>query len=178
MNHTLTQHTRTLAATVAAGALLAIPAAALAAKPDHQSKGHGKAVSCAKTHNVGFSVVGTLVKVTADDSATADNEATVTLNVLHANGHARRSGDIADQDATKPGIQVAGAVVTVPATDPFKLRLNGYQGTDTPSVGDRVKVNGKIARTARHCAPAGTSVADLFGTTDVRKVTISDRDAD
>lgn len=178
MNRTLAKHTKTLTATVAAGALLAIPAAALASKPDDKSKGHGKAVSCAKTHNVGFSVLGTLVAVTADDPATPASEATVTLKVLAANGHARRSGEIADQDATKPGIQVVGADYTVAAGDAFKLRLRGYEGTDTPSLGDRVKVNGKIARTAKRCAPDGTSAADLLGATNVRKVTIHDRDAD
>lgn len=179
MNPTITKHTRTLAAAVAAGALLAVPAAALAAKGDHgHSKSHKGAAACTKTHSVGYSLTGTLVAVTADDAATPASEATVTLKVLHGNNAARRSGDIADQDATKPGTQVRGAEVTIPATDAFVLRLHGYQGTDTPSVGDRVKVKARIATTSRKCAAAGTSIADRFGAIDVRRVTVSDRDPD
>ena len=56
-------------------------------------------------------VAGTLVSVTPDDPATAASEATVTLTVTNANSHARRSGDIADQDAVKKGVQVKGADV-------------------------------------------------------------------
>lgn len=184
MSQTLMKHTRTLASVIAAGALLAVPAAALAGKPDDHGKpaGTGKAAhtakACAKSHSVGFSVLGTLVSATADDPATPANEATVAIKVTAANGHARRSGDIADQDATKPGIQVRGADFTVPATDAFILKLRGYQGTDTPSPGDFVKINGRIARTGKHCAPAGTSIADRYGAIDVRRVSIFDRDAD
>lgn len=175
------KHTRTFASVVAAGALLAVPAAALA----HQSAKHPNAHSnanatkhaakCAKTHSVGFSVRGTLVSVTADNPATPANEATVALKVLGANRHARQSGDIADQDATKPGIQVRGADFTVPTTDAFILKLRGYQGTDLPSAGDLVKVNGRIARTSKKCAAAGTSTADRYGAIDVRRVTIFER---
>lgn len=179
MTQTMTKHARTLACAIAAGALAAGPAVALAdpGKPDH-GKSPKNAKSCETTHSVGFSVVGTLVGLTADNPATPASEATVTLKVLAANGHARRSGDIADQDPVKPGIQVRGASFSVPAGDAFTLRLNGYTGTDTPSPGDRVKVNGKIARTARHCAAATTSIADRYGAIDVRKVTVSDRDPD
>jgi hypothetical protein len=179
MSQTTHKHTRSIASAIVAGALLAAPAAALAKKGDHANNKAGNvAANCAKTHSVGFGLVGTLVSITADDPATPASEATVTLNVLAGNGHARRSGEIADQDATKPGTQIRGAVFTVPAGDAFTLRLHGYQGTDTPSVGDRVKVNGRIARTSRKCAPAGTSNADRLGAIDVRRVTISDRDAD
>jgi hypothetical protein len=174
---------RSIASVIAAGAMLAAPAAALAHKPgDHANKGKTKAqksaAACAKTHDVGFSLRGTLVSVAANDPATPANEATVTLTIASANHHARQSGDIADQDATRRGVQVRGATFTVPATDAFNLRLRGYEGTDTPSVGDAVKVNGRIARTKRHCAPAGTSTADRYGAIDVRRVTLRDRDAD
>jgi hypothetical protein len=178
------KHTRTVASLIAAGAVLAAPAAALAAKHDDHAKNQNKphnnhAANCAKTHNAGFALNGTLVAFTADDIATPANEATVTLTVTAANRHARNSGDIADQDAAKPGVQAAGATFTVAAaTDPFNLRLKHYQGTDTPSVGDKVKVRGRIAKTSRKCAPAGTSIADRLGAIDVRKVTISDRDPD
>jgi hypothetical protein len=181
MNLTICKRTRTVVSAVAAGALLGAPAAALAHNShnrDPESKANTGAAACTKTHDAGFSVLGTLVAVTADNPATPASEATVSLKVLAANGNARRSGDIADQDAAKPGIQVRGATFTAPAGDAFKLRLRGYQGTDTPSVGDLVKVNGRIARTKAKCAPAGTSAADLFGAIDVSKVTVHDRDPD
>jgi hypothetical protein len=180
MSQTISKRTRTITSAIAAGALLAAPAAALAKSGDHGNshKTNKAAAACAKAHSVGFSVLGTLVSATADNPATPASEATVTLTVLAANHNARRSGDIADQDAAKPGIQVRGATFTVPAGDAFKLRLRGYQGTDTPSPGDLVKVNGRIARTKARCAAPGTSAADLFGAIDVRKVTVHDRDPD
>ncbi len=180
MSPTITKHTRTLAAAVATGAMLVVPAAALAGKGHHGKSGAHKAhpANCAKTHSSGYSLTGTLVAVTPDDPATPASDATVTLKVLHGNSAARRSGDIADQDATKRGTQIRGAEFTVPAGDAFVLKLRGYQGTDTPSVGDRVKVHGRIVRTSKKCAPAGASIADRLGAIDVRRVTIADRDPD
>lgn len=172
------KHTRTLASVAAAGALLALPVTGQAAKPAVTGKDRANAARCATAQTVGFSLTGTLVSVTADDPATPAGEATVTLTVRSANSHARRSGEIADQDAAKKGVQVRGATFTVPAGDAFELRLRGYEGTDTPSAGDRVKVHGRIAVTKKRCAPAGTSVADRLGAIDVRRVTISDRDPD
>jgi hypothetical protein len=165
---------RTIATLAVAVALLAVPATALAVPG-----GQGKAKSCEKTQKVGYQVSGTLVSMTADDPATTDVfEGTVTLTVTAANSHARKSGEIVDQDAAKKGVQVKGATYTVPATDAFVLKLNGYEGADTPSVGDRVKVGGRIALTKKRCAPEGTSTADRYAAPDVRRVTISDRDAD
>jgi hypothetical protein len=177
------QHARTLAMVVAAGALLAVPASGLAAKRADMGKpaGNGKPATkrgCAKTHNVGYVVSGTLVSAVADDPLTPASEATVTLTLSNANRHARRSGDIVDQDATKPGIQPKGFTYTVAAGDAYKLKLNGYEGTDTPSPGDRVHVIGRIPLTKPRCAVAGTSVADRYGAVDVRRVRIADRDAD
>lgn len=166
--------TRTLVTMVAAGALLALPAAAVA----DPGNGKGESKRCAKAPKVGYIVKGTLVSVTADDPATPTSEATVTFTVTGANSHARNSGEIADQDAGTPGVQVVGATYTVSATDSFILKLNGYEGADTPSVGDAVHVSGKIARTKKECAPVGTSTADRYATPDVRKVTVSDRDPD
>jgi len=165
----------------AAGALLAVPATGQAthkgaAHGQKKAKGHAK--SCAKTHKAGFSVGGTYVSHTADDPATPASEATVTLIVTSANSHARNSGELADMDATKKGVQAKGGTYTVAAGDAYVLELNGYEGTDTASAGDKVKVNGKIPVTKKRCAPAGTSTADRYGAPDVRKVTISDRDAD
>jgi len=165
---------RTIATLAVAGALLAVPATALAVP----GGGQGKAKSCEKTLKPGYQVSGTLVSVTADDPATTDVfEGTVTLTVTAANSHARKSGEIDDQDAAKKGVQVKGATYTVPASDAFVLKLNGYEGADTPSVGDRVKVGGRIALTKKRCAE-GTSTADRYAAPDVRRVTISDRDAD
>src|SRR5215208_956325 len=169
---------RTIGTLAVAAALLAVPATALGA-PGGQGKGKGKAKSCAKTLNRGYQVSGTLVSFTADDAATTDaSEATVTLTVTSANSHARNSGEIADQDAVKKGVQVVGATYTVPAGDAYVLKLDGYEGTDTPSPGDLVKVSGRIARTKKRCAAANTSSADRYAAPDVRRVTISDRDAD
>ena len=167
---------RALASLAATGMLLAVPATGLAKRPD--TKKDKRANACAKPHSVAFRVAGTLVSATADDPATPASEATVTLKLTSANRHARLSGDIADQDPVKNGVQAKGFVFTVPAGDAYKLRLHGYQAPDTPSVGDRVGVNGRIALTKARCAPAGTSVADRYGATDVRRVTIGDRDAD
>ncbi len=185
-NHrTPLQHARTLATVVAAGALLALPASEVAAKPAGAGKPAGKAKpaakpakGCARTHSVGYMVAGKLVSVTPDDPATTASEATVTLTLTNANRHARRSGDIVDKDAVKKGVQVKGATYTVAAGDAFRLRLNGYQGTDTPSVGDKVHVTGRIPLTRKRCAPEGASVATRYGAVDVKRVRIGDRDPD
>ena len=108
-------------------------------------------------------------------SATAD---TVTLTVTAANSHARNSGEIADQDTSTERVDVVGATYTVPASDDFELKLNGFEDSDTPSIGDRVKVSGRIPVEKKRCADAGTSTADRYGDPDVRRVTISDRDED
>jgi hypothetical protein len=167
---------RIVATLALSAALLAVPATALAA-PGGQGK--GKAKSCEKTRSVGYQLAGTLESVTADDEATTDVfEGTVTLTVTSANSHVRKSGEIADQDADSKGVQVAGATYTVPATDVFELKLNGFVEPDTPSVGDRVKVSGRIPVTKKRCAPESTTTEDRYATPDVRRVTISDRDAD
>jgi hypothetical protein len=171
---------RTIATLAAAGALLAVPGTALAA-PGGQGQVHGQghAKSCQKTPKLGYQVSGALVSVTEDDTATTGvNEATVTLTVTVANSAARKSGEIADQDATTDGVQVKGATYTVPASDAFVLNKHGYVDPDTPSAGDFVKVSGRIALTKKRCAPEGTSTADRLDTPDVRRVTIFDRDAD
>jgi hypothetical protein len=163
---------------LAAGALLAAPASGLAAKPAGQGKA-AKANAC-KTVKAPFIVAGTFVSAVADDvSTTAVNEGTITITVTGANRHARNSGEIADQNAAKKGVQVKGATYTIAAaTDAFALKLDGYEAPDTPSVGDRVMIRGKVALTKKRCAPAGTSTADRHGAVDIRKVTLSDRDAD
>lgn len=173
------KNAKTIAGLVAAGAMLAAPAAGIAAKGGHSAAAKGKAKNCAtKTVSVGYQVGGTLVSAIADNPATAASEATVTIKVTSANSHAAKSGEITDQDAAKKGVQVKGATYTVAAGDAFTVATNGYEGTDTPSVGDRVKISGKIKLTKKACAPAGTSTADRYATPDVKKVTLTDKDAD
>jgi hypothetical protein len=174
---------RLLALLVAACALLVAPAIGQAHhKPGHTKgpkNGQPNSKRCKPT-KPGFVVRGTLVSFTADNPATTPaNEASVTITVTGANRHARNSGDIADQDPTTPGTQVQGAPFTVSGlTDPFKVQLVGYEGADTPSPGDPVKVIGKVERTKKKCAPAGTSLADRYGDVNVRKVVIKDADPD
>jgi len=176
------KYTRTFAGLVAGGALLALPVPGLATPGNGNGNGNGQGSghSCAHAKKVGYSIRGTLASYTADDPATTDvNEAVVTMTITGANKHARKSGEVADQDATKPGVQVKGGSYAVTAADDaFTVKLNGYEGTDTPSVGDKVKVNGKIPLTRKKCAADGTTVADRYGTPNVKKVTISDRDPD
>jgi hypothetical protein len=175
------KNAKMIATMVAAGSLLAAPAAGLAAKGGNSAAAKGKAKACAtKTMGVGYQVSGTFVSAVADDPATtAVNEASITLKVTSANSHAAKSGEIADQNATRKGVQVKGATMTIAmATDAFTLKLNDYAAPDTPSAGDRVKVSGRVKLTKKACAPAGTSTADRYAAPDVKKVTITDRDAD
>ena len=170
------KHSRTMVSLVAAGAVLAIPAVGLA--KENGSKGKAPATKCAKAHKASFVVHGTLVSAAPDDATTPASEATVTLLVTSANSHARKSGDIPDMDAATQGVQAKGATLTIAAGDAYTVTLKGYEGTDTPSVGDRVKVQGRTPLTKSKCAAPGTSTADRYGTTDVKKVRISDRAAD
>ena len=152
--------------------LVAAPAGAVAAKGG-QGKAQAKAKSCGKTLTRGYQVTGTLVSVTMDDQATTeDSEASVTLLVTAANRHARNSGELADQDLDRKGVQVAGATYTVPAGDAYLLKL-GEDGALVPAAGDRVKIKGRVALTKKRCAPEGTSAADRYATPDVSRVTIS-----
>lgn len=158
-------------------ALVAFPATGVA-KPGEHGK-HGKHTehakggkSCAKVHSRGFQVGGTLVSMTADDPATPESEATVTLTVTSANKHARESGELADQDAERKGVQAKGAMYTVPAGDAYELRLSETYGAATPAAGDRVKVKGRVAVTKKRCAAEGTTTADRYGTPDVTRVSV------
>jgi hypothetical protein len=107
-----------------------------------------------------------------DEATTEDSEASVTLVVTAANRHARNSGELADQDLDRKGVQVAGATYTVPAGDAYLLKL-GEDGALVPAPGDRVKVKGRVTLTKKRCAADGTSTADRYATPDVTRVTIS-----
>ena len=170
---------RFMALLIAAGALLAIPAVGQAHHKGGQSKG-GKGKSCAKkpTVNKGFVVKGTLTSYTADNPATTDtNESRVEVTVTRANRHARVSGDLKDTNPTKPGVQVAGGSYTVDAsTDPFGVRLSGYETGEAPATGDKVRIAGKIAVKRKKCAAKGTSLDDRYGAVNIRRVKIIDAD--
>jgi hypothetical protein len=168
---------RHVALLVAASAFLAAPVAVQAHhKPGH-TRGPHKAKSCKRTPRVGFVVRGTLASFVADDLQTQANEGSVTITVTGANRHARRSGELQDMDATKPGVQVKGGTYTVNgADDPYRLRLVGYEAGEAPAVGDQVRISGLIPRTKARCAAEGTSLADRYGEPNVRRVTIHDAD--
>jgi hypothetical protein len=169
-----------IAALAATIALVALPATGVAKKGEHGKRGAhtehakgGKGKSCAKVHSRGFQIGGTLVSMTADDPATLDaSEATVTLTVTSANKHARESGELADQDAERKGVQAKGATYTVPVGDAFELRLSETYGAATPAAGDLVKVKGRVAVTKKGCAEEGTSTADRYATPDVTRVSV------
>jgi hypothetical protein len=149
-----------IVALAAVAALVAAPASALAAKG-----GQGKAKSCAKTLTRGYQVAGTLVSWTEDS---------VTLTVTSANRHARSTGELADQDAVRKGVQVVGETYTVPVN--AELLKLGDDGAAVPSVGDRVKVKGRVALTKKRCAAENTSLEERYAAPDVTRVTISDRE--
>ena len=122
---------RYVALLAAGGALLIAPVAVQA----HHKSGHNKAQSkskrCKKPHRVGFVVRGTLTSFTADDPATEANEGSVTVTVTGANKHARHSGELADQNATEPGVQVKGGTYTV-SDDRYRLRARRLRGRRGP----------------------------------------------
>ena len=153
---------------ISARALLVAAVAVIALPTTSMGAGKGESKRCERTPTVGYSVSGTFV---------SGDASSVTITVTGANGHARKSGELADMDATQDGVQVAGGTYTV-SGDEFKLRLNEYDELDTPSPGDPVMVIGQIPRTRAKCAPEGTSLADRYGAPNVRKVTITDADPD
>ena len=148
------------------------------AKPDKSKPKPNKAKGCKKpSANKGFVVKGTLDSFTADNPATAANEESVTLTVTKANRHAKLSGELADQDAAKAGVQVKGATFSADGatdTNGFRVKLVGYGTGETPAAGDKVSLVGKISVAKAKCAPAGTSTADRYGKVNVRKVKIKD----
>jgi hypothetical protein len=169
-------------------ALFAVPAAGQAHhKPGHTNGPQGthghkggqhKSKRCKKpAANVGFVVRGTLTSFTADDPVTPANEASVSITVTGANRHARNSGELQDTDPITPGTQVQGGPYTViGATDPFGVKLVDFEPAETPAAGDAVTIIGKVARTKKKCAPAGTSLDDRYGDVNIRKVVVHDAD--
>jgi len=168
-----------MALLIAAGALLAIPAVGQAHHKGGHSKG-GKGKSCAEKPTVdkGFVVKGTLVNYTADNPATTGNETSVEITVTGANRHARVSGELKDTNATKRGVQVAGQPYKVDAggSDPFGVRLSGYETGEAPAAGDKVRIVGKIAVRRKKCADKDATLAERYGAVNIRRVKIIDAD--
>lgn len=202
----MSKNARRFATLVAAGALFAVPATGIAAKggnsgdkPDSsagkssergngqsENRGRGSDRSSSRSKRCkrpevrrSFVVHGKLVSITPDNPATTEaNEAEIKIEVRSANRAARASGELADQNDDRKGVQIRGAEYTISGTDEFELKLRGYEGDDTPSAGDFVRVKGRVMLTRKRCAEDGTSTADRIGTPDIRKVTIHDRDKD
>ena len=165
---------RTVASLIVAGAVMVAPTAADAThKAGHDPGSKSKRCRSDKTVKRGYVINGTVVSVTADDTATTDvNEWAVTLTVDSANRHARNSGELVDNDSGTAGTQITIAA----GSDTFTVNTVDYEAGETPAAGDGVKVNGKIPWTKAKCAAAGTSTEDRYGTPDIRKVTFTDAD--
>lgn len=165
----------TVALMAAAGVMLAIPAIGQANRPDangvhNHPTGTGKSCQKHPTVKKGFVVKGTLVSYNAGAPATGDE--VVRITVTGQNKHAKRAG-ITDADTSTAGTQYE----LKSADDPFKVELLGYEGTDTPSVGDKVRVIGKVPVERKKCFP-GKSLEDRYGDANVRTVKIIDSDPD
>ncbi len=172
----MTKRLHTVALLTAAGALLAVPAIGQADKPNgggHQN--HGKrAKSCTAQPNVnkGFVVKGTLFSYTPGAQGA---QPSVTITVTGANRHARISEEYTDADLASGTTRYTADA----GSGAFKLQLSGYEGTDTPSVGDKVRVIGKVPVRRKKCLTnPTTSLADRYGTENIRKVKIIDVDPD
>lgn len=136
---------------------LAVPAAAIAAKPaDPGSNGKGKVQRCKKSNKVAFTVGGTVVDpaAAAADTSTAEyltvtgEGGPVTFKVEKANKHARKwlaadEGNTAELDAAK---------------------ITLAEGNTAIEAGDKVKALGKTGQ-KRNCT--ATKAVSL------RKVTVS-----
>jgi hypothetical protein len=141
---------RLLAVVAAGGAVLVAPGVGHA----HHKAGHtrgpkdGQHTSqrCKKAAtNVGFVVRGTLTSFTADDPATAANEASMSITVSGANRHAGSSGELRDTDASAPGTQVKGGPFSVSERRPLRgsaRRLRGGRG----GRGRRLRTNHRQGR--------------------------------
>ena len=168
---------RTFATLVAAGALLAIPAVGDAHHKTGHTKGGnggGSGKSCTKKPNVnkGYVVKGTFSTLTA-------NPESITISVTGANKHARVSGELTDTNANQSGVQVAGGSYTVDhvnPTDAFTVQLRDYEPGESPDTDDAVRIVGKVSVERKKCAEPGDTVADRYGTVDIRRVKIVDND--
>jgi len=165
-------------AALAAALIVAVPVAADADNGKHKGKNKSQSKSKSQKQagskcvaNVAFVVKGTLVSFTADNGATGQNEASVTLTLDRANRHARRSGELEDNNGATPGTQLTFAA----ASDDYKVQLSGFETAESPTGGEKVRVIGKVAYTKARCEP-NTSVEDRYDAVNVRKLKVIDVD--
>jgi len=151
-------------ALLAAAALVAVPVAAEAAKG-------GK-----RTVNKSFVVTGKLKQdgFSPDDpSTTSVNEAGVKITVKNANRHARRSGELQDQNTSKKGVQVKGGSYMLDNNDDsFTVVRSGYESGEQPGENDKVRITGKIPYTR----DKGLELDERYGEPNIRRVKIVDTD--
>ena len=173
---------KTAIATVAA--VLAVPAAAQAEKPQNPgAQGKAKAEQqrgakaqkqskAKKAKGVGFTLSGTGLSGLTGTTLTGP----LTLDIVSANKHARQALEL-----DKAFIAGSGAfAVPVAEGDAFNVKLDGItdgsdEGTDVSLADvvatDTVKVIGKVART--RTKSKGSKPAFTFGAIDIRKVVIT-----
>jgi hypothetical protein len=152
--------TRTLAALGALGVLVAVPITADAKQGSNHSCSHPSVTRA-------FVVTGTLVSWDGTN---------LEITVKSANRHARNSGEIADQDASKKGVQVKGATYSITlASDTFKTSQSDYEAGEQPSAGDKVRIIGRIAITKSRCATDET-LAERSAAPNVKRVKFIDAD--
>jgi hypothetical protein len=161
------------------GLLLAVLALAALPAVSQAGPGHGKGRAHAKSNGHGkctvkrgFTVRGTLVDDFTQSATKTANS--ISITVTSANRHARNSGELADQNASKRGVQAKGASFSVTG-DSFKYKLVEFEAGEDPAAGDKVKIIGKITYTKKKCAP-GMSLAARYGDVNIRKVVIKDAD--
>jgi hypothetical protein len=147
-----------LLATTLAAALVGASTSAVAAHPggrlspnEHSSKGHAR--KCAKPRKVGFVVAGTFVRGDATS---------VTLKVLRANRHARRSG-----------LVTIGDEFTATPSDPARITYVNRSGPGDAEPTDKVRVVGKVTKLKHGCSTDG-----FTPTLSVRRVKVIGPDTD
>ncbi len=163
---------------LAVGALAAVPVAEAGQKIGDGSGSKSK--QCKKpTKKKSFVVKGTLdASVTdAGGAPTHLDGSVIDITVTGANRHARKSGEIADQDPGRAGVQVRGADYMVDgATDQYNLKLSGYEASEDPEAGDKVRIKGKIPVAKKKCAAPDATLDERYGEPNVKKVKVIDKD--
>jgi|SRR5215211_1876682 len=153
---------------LAAASLAAVPVVAEAARGGHRAGKH--------TVNKSFVVTGKLKQngFSADaPTTTAANETVVEITVKNANQHARRSGELEDQNTSKKGVQVKGGDYTLDNDgDLFNVVLSGYEQDEQPGQNDKVRIAGKIPYTR----DKSLSLDDRYGVPNIRRIKIIDSD--
>ena len=132
-----------ITAALAAAATLAVPAPGVLAKPGGHGA-HAPKGRCAKLQSVGFAAAGSLTSYTADS---------VTLNVTHANKHARAYIAAAGQTFSLGNARVSFAGVT-DADSSGTVDFADVLPTDV------VRLVGKVSR-PKHGCPASDSALTL-----------------